>query len=87
LFRNTSNPQLLTVCFVFSAGAMALAIITIAAHLTELPLLFPPLGPTAFILFYTPLAVTASPRNVIVAHTMAVGAGIFSLWLMEALVQ
>ena len=83
LFRNTANPQIPVVGFVFTAGAAALATITIAAYLTELPLLFPPLGPTAFILFYTPMAVAASPRSAIMAHTMAVVAGTTSLWLVE----
>ena len=41
-------------------------------------LLFPPLGPSAFILFHTPLAETASPRNVIMAHTLALLAGLGS---------
>ena len=83
VFRNTSNPQIPVVGFVFTAGATALATITIAAHLTELPLLFPPLGPTAFILFYTPMSESASPRSAIMAHTMAVVAGTASLWLVE----
>jgi len=76
------NPRFLEAIFVFVAGATALGIITIAAYLTELPLLFPPLGPSAFILFHTPMSVTASPRNVILSHTLAVAVGLLSLWLV-----
>ncbi len=82
LFRSTGNPRLLVIIFVFIAGATALGIIAVTAYLTDLPLLFPPLGPSAFILFYTPMAVSASPRNVILSHTLAVVAGILSLWIV-----
>lgn len=82
LFRSRGYSRLYLVLFVFLMGATALGTITITAYLTDLPLLFPPLGPSAFILFYTPLAVIASPRNVILSHTMAVTAGLSSLWLV-----
>ncbi len=73
---------MLVVIFVFVAGASALGIITVAAYLTKLPLLFPPLGPSAYILFHTPMSVTASPRNVVLSHIMAVATGL--LWLRLA---
>ena len=82
LLRSMGNRRLLVVIFLFVAGATALGIITIAAYLTELPLLFPPLGPSAFILFHTPMSMTASPRNVILSHTMAVVTGLLSLWIV-----
>lgn len=79
LIRSVRHPRFLVVIFVFSAGAIALGIITLAAYLIELPLLFPPLGPSAFILFHTPMSITASPRNVVLSHTMAVVVGLGSL--------
>lgn len=82
LLQTMGNPRFLVVIFVFIAGATALGIITIAAYLTKLPLLFPPLGPSAFILFHTPMSVTASPRNVILSHAMAVAVGLLSLWFV-----
>ena len=85
LLQTMGNPRFLVVIFVFIAGTTALGIITMAAYLTELPLLFPPLGPSAFILFHTPLSVAASPRSVILSHTLAVAAGLLSLWLIKML--
>jgi CBS-domain-containing membrane protein len=82
LIRGMNNSLLLVVVFVFLAGATALGIITIVAYLTDLPLLFPPLGPSAFILFHTPMSVAACPRSVILSHTMAVVAGLGSLWVV-----
>jgi hypothetical protein len=53
--------------------------------LTRLPLLFPPLAPSAFILFVTPLAAQASPRSVVLAHTLAVLVGMAALNTVAAL--
>jgi len=82
LLQTVENSHLLAVIFVFIAGSTALGIITIAAYLSKLPLLFPPLGPSAFILFHTPMSETASPRNVILSHTMAVITGILAYRVM-----
>lgn len=79
LIRSMTNKRMVTVVFVFSAGATALGTIAMVAFLTDLMMLFPPLGPSAFILFHTPLAESASPRNVIMAHTLALMAGLASL--------
>ncbi|MFC1526565.1 HPP family protein [Candidatus Latescibacterota bacterium] len=83
LIRNARHPAALVAVFAMVSGASALALITLAAQVLDLPLLFPPLGPTAFILFYTPMAATASPRNTIQAHFMAVCAGLASLWAVN----
>jgi CBS-domain-containing membrane protein len=82
LLRNLKNRKILRIIFLFTAGVTALGTITVMAYLTNLMLLFPPLGPSAFILFHTPLAETASPRNVVLSHTLALLAGLGSLALM-----
>jgi CBS-domain-containing membrane protein len=50
-----------------------------AALLTGAPLIFPSLGPTAFLLFYTPLQPAASPRNTLGGHLIGAVAGYLSL--------
>jgi CBS-domain-containing membrane protein len=85
LLRGLQNRKILRVMFVFTAGVTALGTITMMAYLTDLMLLFPPLGPSAFILFHTPLAETASPRNVVLAHTLALLAGLGSVALMGSI--
>ena len=84
LYRSVKDPRILTSLFVFLSASTSLATIAIAAYLTDLPLLFPPLGPSAFILFYTPMSMSASPRNLILSHTMALAAGSVSLHLLAA---
>jgi CBS-domain-containing membrane protein len=81
LLRSMKNTRVVLVIFVFLEGATALGTITLMAYLTNLPLLFPQLGPTAFILFYTPMSVTASPRNCILSHSMGVIAGLLAVRL------
>ncbi|MFQ5631261.1 MAG: HPP family protein [bacterium] len=67
--------------FVFLEGLTALAIISIIAYLVQLPILFPPLGPSAFILFRTPLSRPACPRSVFLSHIMAMVVGLAMLYL------
>jgi CBS-domain-containing membrane protein len=49
------------------------------------PLLFPSLGATAFLLFETPTAEVASPRNAMIGHTVAALAATGSLALFGLL--
>ena len=51
----------------------------VLALITRSPFIFPSLGPTAFLFFYTPRAPAASPRNTITGHAIGVLAGYFSL--------
>jgi CBS-domain-containing membrane protein len=85
VLRRARNPRLIVILFVFTAGAIALGIISGMAYLTRLPLLFPPLGPSAFILFHTPMSATASPRNVILSHLSALAVGLVTLSVATAI--
>lgn len=64
----------------FSAisGGVSLGILTLAAGLTSLPLMFPPLGPSAFILFTMPMSKTAASRTVVLGHGVSLLAGLFA---------
>ena len=63
----------------FAACLLALAVSGLAAYATGQPLLFPSLGPTALLFFERPLAQTSSPRNTLIGHAVAIGAGALSL--------
>lgn len=65
--------------FAFLNGLLSIAIMAVIALITRSPFIFPSLGPTAFLFFYTPTAPTASPRNTIIGHAIGAGAGYFSL--------
>ncbi|HLH60036.1 MAG TPA: HPP family protein [Ktedonobacteraceae bacterium] len=65
--------------FSFINGCISIGIMSALALITHSAFIFPSLGPTAFLFFYTPTAPAASPRNTIVGHAIGVLAGYFSL--------
>ena len=65
--------------FSFVNGCISIALMSVLAILTRSPFIFPSLGPTAFLFFYTPTAPAASPRNTIIGHAVGVVAGYLSL--------
>lgn len=60
-------------------GGIAILIISVLARVVDLPLLFPALGPSAFILFSSPFSRAAAPRSVILGHLSAIAAGV-AIW-------
>lgn len=60
-------------------GLIAIAIMSAVAWATGQPFIFPSLGPTAFLLFYTPTNPAASPRNTIIGHAVGAAAGYLAL--------
>jgi len=85
LVRRGENPKVAITLFVITTATAALGIITATAYLAKLPLLYPPLAPSAFILFYTPLAAAASPRSVVLSHAMGAMLGVISLMVANLL--
>jgi CBS domain-containing membrane protein len=65
--------------YTFACCLFALAISGLAAYVVRQPLLFPSLGPTAFLFFEQPMAEASSPRNTLIGHAVAIGAGALSL--------
>lgn len=67
--------------FSFINGCISIALMAALAVITHSPFIFPSLGPTAFLFFYTPTAPAASPRNTIIGHAVGAAAGYLSLVL------
>jgi CBS domain-containing membrane protein len=65
--------------FAFVNGLIAIGVMALVAFVTGEPFVFPSLGPTAFLLFYTPLAVAASPRNTLCGHGIGAASGYLAL--------
>ncbi len=85
LQTKSHRKDVVTLLYLFLAGVTALSTISMMAYLTDFMLLFPPLGPSAFLLFYTPLSESASPRNLILGHTVALLSGLGALAAAQAL--
>jgi CBS-domain-containing membrane protein len=80
LLRHYSAIPLLSL-FSFINGCISIGLMALVALVTGAPFIFPSLGPTAFLFFYTPTAPAASPRNTILGHAIGAAAGWVSLWL------
>lgn len=78
LTKRHSSTSVLAV-FSLINGFISIALMALAALVTRAPFIFPSLGPTAFLLFYTPTAPTASPRNTLCGHLIGALAGWLSL--------
>jgi hypothetical protein len=68
--------------FVFVNGFVAVAILAGLAVVLRTPFVFPSVGPTAFLLYFMPLAPTASPRNTLLGHAIGIGCGYAALCLV-----
>jgi CBS domain-containing membrane protein len=60
-------------------GAVSIGLMAVAARLTREPLVFPSLGPTAFLLFYRPHAEASCPRNALLGHLIGALSGLGAL--------
>ena len=67
--------------FVFVNGFITIGVLAGVAKLFKSPFIFPSLGPSAFLFFFTPTLPTASPRHTIYGHAIGIICGWTSLWL------
>lgn len=78
LIQRHSNTAVMGL-FALVNGVISIGIMAAAAVVTGQPFIFPSLGPTAFLLFYTPTAPAASPRNTVLGHAIGCAAGYLAL--------
>lgn len=68
--------------FLLVNGFLTVGLLAFVAMISGTPLVFPSLGPTAFLLFHNPMQPAASPRNTLCGHAIGILCGYASLWLM-----
>ncbi len=73
------NSTLVLGVFALLNGCVSIALMSVIALLTREPFVFPSLGPTAFLLFYSPHTAAASPRNTFLGHLVGVVCGYVAL--------
>jgi len=78
LIERHSSTRVLAL-FAFVNGLIAIGAMALVALITGEPFVFPSLGPTAFLLFYTPVQPASSPRNTICGHAIGAAAGYLAL--------
>jgi CBS domain-containing membrane protein len=67
--------------FMFLNGSITIALLAVVAMVSHTPFVFPSLGPTAFLFFFTPRAPAATPRHTIYGHAIGIVCGYGALWL------
>jgi CBS-domain-containing membrane protein len=67
--------------FMFVNGFVTIGILAALAMLTRAPFVFPSLGPTAFLFFFSPTSPTASPRHTLLGHAIGIACGYSALWM------
>lgn len=78
----TSTRRTMLAWLVFINGFATIALLALLAMVWRVPLVFPSLGPTAFLLFASPDVPSACPRNTLCGHAIGVLCGYGALWLM-----
>jgi len=68
-------PRLVRSAYVFVNGFITIGLLALLALLSGNPFVFPSLGPTAYLLFFSPLDNASSPRNTILGHAIAIFCG------------
>jgi len=68
-------PRLVRSAYVFVNGFITIGLLALLALVSRNPFVFPSLGPTAYLLFFSPLAKTCSPRNTIFGHAIGIACG------------
>ncbi len=65
--------------FVFINGFITIALLSGVAMISGTPFVFPSLGPTAFLFFFTPDSPTSSPRHSLLGHAIGIVCGYAAL--------
>jgi CBS domain-containing membrane protein len=67
--------RLVWAIYVCVNGFITIGLLGLLAFLTGSPFVFPSLGPTAYLFFFSPLAEVSSPRNTILGHAIGLSCG------------
>jgi CBS domain-containing membrane protein len=68
-------PRLVRSAYVFVNGFITIGLLTVLALVSRNPFVFPSLGPTAYLLFFSPLGKASSPRSTIFGHAIGLICG------------
>lgn len=68
-------PRLVRSAYMFVNSFVTIGLLALLALLSRNPFVFPSLGPTAYLLFFSPLAKASSPRDTILGHAIGIVCG------------
>ena len=76
---NAYNKTFIVFMYCIINGFISMAIMAFVSMLSKNPFIFPSLGPTAFLFFFSPKLPASSPRNAFMGHALGLVAGWLSL--------
>jgi len=68
-------PLIVRALYVFVNSFVTIGVLALLAVVSRNPFVFPSLGPTAYLLFFSPLSKASSPRNTIYGHAIGLICG------------
>lgn len=68
-------PRLVWSIYVCISGFLAIALLALLGEVTSSPFVFPSLGPTAYLFFFSPMHKSSSPRNAVLGHAIGLICG------------
>lgn len=68
-------PRIVWATYVFFNSFLTIMLLSLLATITGSPFVFPSLGPTAYLFFFTPLGRSSSPRHAILGHAIGLICG------------
>jgi CBS domain-containing membrane protein len=74
-------PTFVWAAYVALNSFVTIALLTLLALLTRNPFVFPSLGPTAYLFFFSPQTESASPRNAVLGHAIGLICGFAAYWI------
>jgi CBS domain-containing membrane protein len=77
-------PRLVWAVYVCVNSFVTIGLLALLALVTGSPFVFPSLGPTAYLFFFSPLAEVSSPRNTILGHAIGLACGYAAFALTTA---
>lgn len=74
-------PKVVWSAYVFVSGFVTIGLLALLGEITGSPFVFPSLGPSAYLLFFSPLHKSSSPRNAILGHAIGLLCGYGAFWI------
>ena len=74
-------PTFVWAAYIALNSFVTIALLTLLALLTRNPFVFPSLGPTAYLFFFSPQTESASPRNAVLGHAIGLICGFAAYWI------
>jgi len=68
-------PRIVWATYVFFNSFLTIMLLSLLATITGSPFVFPSLGPTAYLFFFSPLGRSSSPRHAILGHAIGLICG------------